>query len=228
MEKKKKANHNKRYGEEYKAVKRIEQKLSSDSLHNIQYLMCWNTFLAFRMGTIGADEFFDKMQEAVHLTIPGALGRKANSIFLTKMEMMCIYILVVEGIRTGIDCGEYTRLLESFFRQIEEEGTEENHIQKYELVMTALASIYGNRGHFDMSDNISRKIIEICLQKRRLVHLVTNIYNLSWNASQTENGHSSPADSDFSERLKECICISGFCHLHATESFFRKIARSVH
>lgn len=88
-----------------------------------------------------------------------------------------------------------------------DEGVVE-HIGVWELVMTNVANIYGDRGNYDMSDTISLEIMQECVHCYRMNLLDIHLYIHAWNDAERQKKNI-PIKQGYQGDvyLKKCITI---------------------
>jgi len=81
----------------------------------------------------------------------------------------------------------------------------ESHISMYILLLTGIASWYGNDRKYDISDEISKKIIDISVKTYRISGLYNSLYNIVWNDAVKTKKYNCAQDV-----LKDCILLCDF------------------
>ena len=94
----------------------------------------------------------------------------------------------------------------------------------YELVMGTIASDLGNKGEYDLSDEIGLKILMGGLIYRRLGWIYSELYDLLWNDIQRgKNQHQVKRGADTKKELLKCIY---FCEMSGDLhhlSFYKRV-----
>ena len=93
-------------------------------------------------------------------------------------------------------------------RQLEADEGVVEHIGVWELVMTNVANIYGDRGNYDMSDTISLEIMQECVHCYRMNLLDIHLYIHAWNDAERQKKNI-PIKQGYQGDvyLKKCITI---------------------
>ena len=87
----------------------------------------------------------------------------------------------------------------------------------YEVIIASLCSLLGDRGVFEVSDDLSDSIMEASLRLHRTGELHLNIYNNAWNY-MTQTGDK----LKIKEQLRKCIFLSQISKAESYECRYKK------
>lgn len=91
----------------------------------------------------------------------------------------------------------------------------------YELIMTYVASIYGDVERYSESNDIADKLIKLCLKLRRGNRVHAHIYCIAWNNDEANIS----TDEEYNAKLYQCISLSRLLGDKHNEKFYRKHLR---
>ena len=172
---------------------------------NEQMLERTESFIELRMGNIDYEEYTKRLIKALECTISLSAIEGSKRIFVTTEELKILYL------RSAYfkDLGQtdkaliYIKKLYEYCMEYEEKGFVDEIIGIYELVMSYVTSLYGDKGRFKESNDISEKLIRMSLKFRRCNRVHSNMYNIAWNNDASKN-----SDYDYNAQVQRCIHIS--------------------
>ena len=163
-------------------LENLERILSTEEPLNKQYIERQKSVTLYQKGEITKDVALQKIREALANTVSYESIEKCAELYLTHGEMTCIQNLAyVQGKQ---EMNVYYELLIRICEGYERNDEILQNISMYEFAMTSVASVLGNIGEYDKSDNLSKRIIKLCIQCRRLGMIATNMYSVAWNCKE--------------------------------------------
>ena len=112
-------------------------------------------------------------------------------------------------------------ILSEFYRRYAQEDLIPCFINMYEMVMRQVASVLGNMGDYDRSDELCRRIIIESLLVRRMHAIYGCIYGIRWNGEQRQKKALPGHRRDLNKELWYCITLSSLCKAKREEEFYR-------
>ena len=188
----------------------LEKRLDMDILLNKQFVLRTKTLLEWRQKKISQEDVVMRYQEIIGFTLKYEDVFNWSEIYLTKMELLCLYNLMVS--LADAEKQEFFNFFVTYFTQYEKTKRVYSCISEYELVMTYIASAFGNMKEFLISNQLERKILKECLRYYRISMFHMNLHSIWWNQKQ--------GDFDLVEKshvhrnetwLEYCIFLSRLC-----------------
>ncbi len=184
----------------------LEQYISLDNPINRQYKERIETRIKAGNGKMSKEESRRCFRKILEATIPYEAVLKEGEKYLTNVEMQCLLnIAMCIGITKE---NKALDILLELCRQLEADEGVVEHIGVWELVMTNVANIYGDRGNYDMSDTISLEIMQECVHCYRMNLLDIHLYIHAWNDAERQKKNI-PIKQGYQGDvyLKKCITI---------------------
>lgn len=201
-------------------LNQLEQSLDLELVVNRQFVERFSVMLSFYMKKIDKIQYAEKMKEVLEYTVPMHAVFSNDKLHLTNLEFGCLYNRTI-----ALDFSDKTieQSWQSLKRCYADDFQKNVSFSGYELVMTAYASYLGNKGEYANSSQISIEIIPECLQKRKMLVIASNLYNIFWNKSKCQKA-SFPASNQekMSDILWNCIIISKLTGQTKGELFFKR------
>lgn len=200
-------------------LEELEAKIDMKILYNRQEIERVYNLLALRDEKIDRKELFMRVVKSFEATLPIEAienGLKYNSLYLTRVELMCAHDIAFYGEGKSANvCNEYIK------EKCEEmlEGFQPSMISEYELLLTRCASELGDSEKHDESIQISKIVLKECLSFRRINILPENLYNIIWNIKKTIGDEY--LVQDYIKDLEKCICISSIIKAYNWKTFFQ-------
>ena len=202
-----------------------------DMSHNInqQCVLAWEAAAGYYTGRLGKKEYTDHLKQALEHTLPiSAVQFSAvQECYLTNTELRCI--CQYSRMEEEKDAQEAHRRLEPVCRVqrgFEKAGTEQNHIQSYELFAGYEASLLRELGKYDSSACLAKNVIRQCLRTGRMNMLSRAWYNLLGSSySGRRDAAPEKAELEWKAGIENCIAISRFCKDTAYENFLNDAER---
>lgn len=167
--------------------------------------------------------FVEELKKALEETIPYESAIALREKYLTNNEILCL-----RGILTYADWSmkEMVQCVNTFLNLYEKQREIEECFDMYGFVMGAVASNLGNKGEYDLSDEIGLKILKYELIYRRIGRLHREKYALLWNAEQRKkNQHPIKRGADTKKELLKCITLCEICNDEYQLSFLKKVVK---
>lgn len=193
---------------EYDEVKDLLRKLRSvlpEHPINEQVLLRIGSFNELRMGEKSKDEHIESLKQALECTVKLADIQNAEKIFVTTEELTALYL--ISGMHKDVgDYGQalvYIKELHNYCKDMEDNDLVDGRMGIYEMVMAYVASLYGDIGRYEESNDISERLIKMSLRFRRGNRIHSNMYNIAWNHDDAKI-----SDYDYNAQVQRCINIS--------------------
>lgn len=185
-------------------LKQIRGMLSNHPI-NSQVLLRIECLNKLRMREVSVDECIETLKQALEYTIKLTDIQNADKIFITVEELTVLYLISAMHKEEGKydEALMYIKEIYDYCKDIEKRGVTDGNIGIYEMVMTYIASLYGDIGRYEESNAISKEQIRWRLKLRRGNKVHTCIYNIAWN-----NDVSSVAGYDYNSQIGRCIKLS--------------------
>ncbi|GFI23241.1 hypothetical protein IMSAGC011_02026 [Lachnospiraceae bacterium] len=182
----------------------IQQYASMDNLTNKQYRERIELNLNLRQGKMTKEEARQYLVKILEYTLPYKTLIKIGQKYLTNLEIQCALDIAINLGKSSMN-DIFISLYELCKQMQEDEGISE-HIAIWEMIMTIIASIYGNLGEYDKSDTLALEIMTECIRCYRMNIVETNLYCISWN-NQERGKKNIPLQKGYHEKtyLKKCI-----------------------
>lgn len=197
----------------------IREKISLDIPENRQYLADLEASLDWKEGKISKEEFAAREEKVLRCTLTAKDFFRADEIYLTEMEMMCIRKKI-----QGVDEAEkrkYMDFLLRYFKQCEEKDELSDCVSMYEYAMICVANELGNIGEHQSAINLDKKVLQEDLRSKRVWVVGNMLYDYLWNQKeQGTKGGERINKEKMTEQLKQCILLSHFCKQTFYEKFF--------
>lgn len=195
---------------DYKRVEELLEELgqyiSLENPTNRQYKEQFEVRIKSGYGMLSKLETIQYFRKILEYTIPFYVVIKSGEKYLTNVEMQCLLNISI-CIGKSEDNQAFDVLLELCNQLEQDEGISE-HIAAWEVIMTNVANVYGDRGEFDKSDMVSIRTIKECVHCYRMRLLDMNLYINAWNYSERKKKNT-PLQQGYQEEmyLKKCIAL---------------------
>ena len=148
------------------------------------------------------------IKEILEYTIPYEVATAKGEKYLTQTEISCLQNILN---RTNWLQPETKECVETLYDLFEYQRRMEECMDMYEFVMLSVSSSLGDKGEYDLSDDIKIKIFKSALLRRRLGNHNRSLYGLLWNDEQRKKEqHPVRRGVDVKKELQKCIC---FCEM---------------
>ena len=144
---------------------------------------------------------------------------KTSRIYLTETEVLCFFSIGNYYSKNKLyECAENIfNFLYNYYDINNADGRIRSYISMYEVIIASLCSLLGDRGVFEVSDDLSDSIMEASLRLHRTGELHLNIYNNAWNY-MTQTGDK----LKIKEQLRKCIFLSQISKAESYECRYKK------
>ncbi|MDE6620094.1 MAG: helix-turn-helix domain-containing protein [Lachnospiraceae bacterium] len=163
-------------------LEELQQYISLENPINKQYKEQIEVAIKSSRGSMTKEETIQCYKQVLEYTMPFETVLKDGERYLTNVEMQCLMnIAICEGKNeknVGFD------ILLELCKQLEKDEGVFEHIAAWEVIMTNIANIYGDRGEYDKSDAINLKVIKSCVHCYRMHIIDLNLYINLWNYSE--------------------------------------------
>ncbi len=203
-------------------LEELEQYISFENPINQQYKEWTEVRMKAGRGKLSKEESAKCFRKILEDTIPYEAVLRDGEKYLTNVEMQCLLNIALcsEKAKENRANRALDVLLELCSQLEADEGILE-HIGVWELVMTNVANIYGDRGEYDRSDAISIKTMEMCVHcyRMRLLHML--LYIILWNSDERKKKNI-PVKQGYQEDmyLKKCIAL---CQINSNFEWATKL-----
>lgn len=186
---------------------------------NQQILMRIESLNKLRLGEKSREEHIETLKRALECTVKLSDIQRAESIFITTEELNSLYQISVMYKETekSEEALEYIKEIHEYCRDMEKQSLADGRMGIYELVMAHVASLYGDIGKYQESNDISERLIKLGLKLRRSNRIHTNMYNIAWN-----NDDAKVRGYDYNSQVQRCIYISQILGDTYDEKFYRE------
>ena len=209
---------------EYDDVRKLLSKLKEllpDNHINNQYIKKVETINHWMRGEIDIEEYINGLTEALEYTISmNEVLDAGDNLMLTYTEVELLYSISVAMKRTNNSVDEiwkYIEVLWQYCKKLKADKMEDSKIGIYEIIMTYIASLLGDKGEYEKSNQISQEMLRLSLKQRRGYYLSSAIYNITWNDNQK-----GCTKQYYIMQLQKCICFSQLTDNHNKEAFYKK------
>ena len=167
-----------------------------------------------------------RLKEILSNTIPYEVAVAPGEKYLTQNELSCL-----QNIINSVDwsCQEMGQCVSAMYQLFEEQRKAEECFDMYEFVMGTVASEFGNKRRYDLSDEIGVKILKKALEYRQIRGLAGQVYELLWNDEQRrKEKHPVKRDADINKELIKCIRLSEISdNMHRIPFYARKLEENM-
>lgn len=213
------ARNNRDFGRCRELLSQLRKKVSLEIPENIQYIMELETSLDWMEKKITKDDFVAREEKAIQCTLNMKKILDVDEIYLTEMEMVCIYKKIQQA--GEIEKRKYIEFFLRFFELFEKEKMMSDCIVMYECIMIFIASELGNSGRYQSAIDLDKKILKGDLICNRIWIISIVLYDILWNEIQLKKENNQMVDKEkMTEKLKQCILLSHFCKQTFHEKFF--------
>lgn len=182
----------------------LQQYISIDNLTNRQYKERIELNLNFRQGKITKEYAKQCLIKILEYTLPYKTITETGAKYLTNIEIQCVLDIAMNVGKSSMN-DNFISLLELCKQMEDDEGISE-HIAVWEIIMTGIASVYGDMEEYDRSDKLALEIMTECIQCYRMNLFESNLYCIAWN-NQERDKKNIPLQKGYQEELylRKCI-----------------------
>lgn len=184
----------------------LEQYISLENPINRQYKERIETRIKFGSGKMSKEEAIQCYKKILEETISYEVVIGDGEKYLTNVEMQCLLNIAVRGGKSKDNLAFDTLL--KLCEQLESDEGILEHIAVWEMIMTHVANIYGDREEYDKSDAVSIKAMKACVHCYRMNLLDMHLYIHMWNCDEQQKKNI-PLQKGYYEDvyLKRCIAL---------------------
>ena len=200
-------------------LEKLKQMISMEELINKQYIEFEEFKILCKNRNIAEEEYIHRAIEYLEYTVPlnAAMeeirdvrlsnGRiRKGEKYLTNTEVTILHNIAVK--QKGENCNQYWKVLHEYFDVLERKCTIPPILGMYGFVMASIASAEGNRGNYDISNSINRRIVKESLRVRNTAYLHSNMYGLLWNDRMQKGLPLRVEDPVWKQGLLDCLTIN--------------------
>lgn len=192
-------------------TERIKEMIPMNNVFNRQVMARYDLLHAKKRKALSSEEYVRRMTDTLEMTLPLQAAFCDKEKYMTNEELLCIQNLILFSDIDSTLTKKCIRLLIDFYRQYEDLELEGLYISMYETVMNAIASVLGNMGKYNSSDEISQNMIGESLYSRRMIMIHDSIYNIFWNCEQRQKEMIPLSEKrDQKMALEQCVVWSKF------------------
>lgn len=167
------------YKKEHEELELLEEMIPMDNPINQQYIKKAHVLLMRSRGELSDEKALQELKEALEYTIPINVVENGTDLCLTNGEMTClINMAFIQGTN---QLNSYHKILQRICENYEREDEVSQNISMYEFIMAHIASVLGNMGYYEKSNENSLKIIRENVFMRRFGNIADGIYNIAYN-----------------------------------------------
>lgn|GEM_PF-1360574 len=214
-----------KYEEAYKILEEFKNNIDLSSKLNKQYLGYKETVILRKTKRIDNDDALNIFTKALELTLTEDMVFSNIKKYFTKREIMLIYniALIYEEKGENEDAIKWLAWCENYYDNFNFDIS--TYIITYELVMTLYASLQGDVGNYDKSDEIAEKIMRESLKCRRGNFIGRLIYNEAFNLKkriEADKREMQPHEIYlYKDKLEQALVISQFMDDKLMENFLK-------
>lgn len=199
----------------------LEPYISLENPINKQYKERIETRIKSGSGKLSKEESARCFRKILEDTIPYEAVLKNGEKYLTNVEMQCLLNIAI-CVGESTDNAAFDILLKMCEQLETDEGIPE-HIGVWELVMTHVANIYGDRGEYDKSDAVSMKTMKESIHCYRMNLLDMHLYIHIWNDAERQKKNI-PVKQGYQVDvyLKKCITLCQINKDNARETIVKE------
>ncbi len=164
------------------------------------------------------EEHIETLVEALKCTVSleDIVASKKN-MYLTNEELITLYLIseAYKYAKMYDEAYAYAKQLYEYSQYIEQTDIVDGRLGIYELLMEYLANLYGDIEKYEESNNISDKLIKLCLRTRRSHSIHFSLYNKAWN-----NNECKKTNFDYCKEIYRCIYFSQLTRDTNNEEFY--------
>lgn len=208
-----------RYDDVARLIPKLREILPNHPI-NTRMLLRQESINRWRLGEITTEKLIENIRDALEMTVRiEDVFKAGNSISLSDEEQMMVYLVSIAYKKIGKldEANTYIKAIWEYCKDMEKQGLADGRMGTYETVMTYVASLLGDMGKYDESNDISFKLIEMSLKIKRSAMIHHNIYNVAWN-----NNEQKIQGVEYYKQLHRCIYVSQLTDDVNDEMFYRK------
>lgn len=167
-------------------------------------------------------QLINRLKEILSNTIPYEVAVAPGEKYLTQNELSCLQNVINSADWTFHEMGQ---CISAMYQLFERQRRAEECFDMYEFVMSTVSSKLGNRGEYDLSDEIAFNILKTSLEYRCIRNIAREMYDLLWNDEQRKKEQQPvKRDADVKKELMKCVRFSEICdNIHYIPYFMKAL-----
>ncbi len=196
----------------------MELLMNKQEIAFLECLYLWHT------EKITKRECLFRLKTVLEMTVPLERIRHAKEEYLSCAELVCFYNITDKS--EGKEKAELMKLVHAICERMVSENGIGTDISIYNLMISGIASYYGDIGEYTKSDEMSDQVLRENLRLRRMTMLDRSIYNRLWNQAERFKESGGVEGKELSHReLDSCIRLAGLCRDIFYEKFYKKMQK---
>jgi len=159
----------------------LKELISLDIPSNVQIMLRNEIMSRYNRGELTKENYVFYMKQALGCTVPYSAVVAIGDKYLTNEEIGCLQNLTLKIDWSFPEMEECVRTLIEMCERPKYHG---NYLRMYQFIMSAVSSHLGNKGDYEQSNVIKRRIIELLLRNRKGGGMHEAIYGILWNNEQ--------------------------------------------
>ena len=217
--------NNHEYDRARELISQLKTLISIDNPTNAQIIERNELLIDITSKKLYGDECVLKMKRVLEYTVPYSKTIAKELKYLTNEEIACL-----ENITLGIswENKEMKECVDAIEAVCNTPKNLCNYVRIYEFTMIAISSHLGNKGMFERSNEIKKKVLRLSLQNRRTKALHYILYGLLWNKeNQKMNLQSYNGIVNTRKELEKCVYLSRLCRDRYRENAYNEKIKGV-
>ena len=185
-------------------IEKLKKLVSMNIPSNAQAIERNETLNLYNQGKLSKHDYVEKMKKVLEYTVPYKAVVNDAEKYLTLEEISCLQNITLEINWSYKEMQEVTNTL---IEVCEKRKYPANYVRVYEFLMATVSSHLGDKGEYDLSNEIKHKIIKMSLKYKRMKAINNALYGILWNESQ-KNVERQNFKIYQIESIKRCIQMS--------------------
>lgn len=175
---------NREYEDAEELLNILKKNIDMDYNINKQYILHIESTINYKFKLIDINEYYEKLVEAIKLTIPDFDTIKLSDWAFNESEFqIMMHINTVFTVNNKIE--ESERLLYDLKVALEKKYLDNSEFtSQYTLVVYNLSNILGNKGNHKEAIKLSEHALEICKKNKKTSMVYYLIGDIAWNLEQ--------------------------------------------
>jgi transcriptional regulator with XRE-family HTH domain len=214
-----------KYEEAYEILEEFKRNIDLSNKLNKQYLGHKETVVLSKIKKINNDDILMRFISSLELTLSKDNIFSDTKKYFTKREIMLIYNIALAYKKKGKneDAFKWLAWCENYYENFNLDIS--TYIITYELVMTLYASLQGDVGNYDKSDEIAENIMSESLKCRRGRFIGRLIYNEAFNFKKKFEANKRDMQPHeiylYKDKIEQALVISRFMDDKLLENFLK-------
>ena len=197
-------------------IDELKKIVSLDIPINKQFLCRCQSFILWKKGKITKNVYLSRLKKALEYTIPCVTVLKMDEVYLTKEEIKCIenFVSHLPNRKKKV----FVDFVERYCNHMENTNANCTYISHYRTILTNVANEMGNLGSYEKSNEMSYKVLKMCMKTKMVFLVENNIYNILWNLEMMKKSNIRQKE----EIIRYCLELAKFCKDKYSISFYEK------